>query len=204
MDRLHHWRSRVRREESTDLDLVRAMRRGQESALEALYVRYGGLVYTLALRIVGDPELAREVLQDTFLRAWDGRETYDPGRGRVAWWLMGIARHRSIDLLRSRSHQARLRERQRPTAGAWAGEPHHPPAQDEVGLRHAVLDALKGLSAGQRQAIELAYYGGLTQAEIAEELKEPIGTVKSRTREALERLRQALGPLIDAKGGARD
>src|SRR5262249_47988366 len=94
-----------------DVDLLRRMRRGDEEALEALYARYGGLVYTLALRIVGDAELAREVLQDTFLRSWDGRESYDPSRGRVAWWLMGIARHRAIDLLRSRSHQARLRER---------------------------------------------------------------------------------------------
>src|SRR6058998_2495965 len=86
------------------------MRLGDESALEALYVRYGGLVYTLARRIVGDPELAREVLQDTFIRSWDGRDTYDPDRGRVPWWLMGIARNRAVDLLRSRPHQARLRE----------------------------------------------------------------------------------------------
>src|SRR5438445_663390 len=86
------------------------MRLGDESALESLYARYGGLVYTLALRIVGDPELAREVVQDTFLRSWDGRETYDARRGRVPWWLMGIARNRAIDLLRSRSHRASMRE----------------------------------------------------------------------------------------------
>jgi RNA polymerase sigma-70 factor, ECF subfamily len=204
MDLFPRRRGRVRPEEPPDLDLVRAMRRGQESALEALYTRYGGLVYTLALRIVGDPELAREVLQDTFLSSWDGRETYDPERGRVPWWLMGIARHRSIDLMRSRTHQARLREQQRPTAGLRTGEPRHRPAQDEVALRHAVLDALESLSAGQRQAIELAYYAGLTQAEIAQELEEPLGTVKSRTREAIERLRQVLGPLLDPKGDARD
>jgi DNA-directed RNA polymerase specialized sigma24 family protein len=67
------------------------MQVGEESALEVLYARYAGLIFTLALRIVGDPELAREVLQDTFLRCWDGREAYDPGRGRVPGWLMGIA-----------------------------------------------------------------------------------------------------------------
>src|SRR5262245_17529697 len=94
--------------EATDLELLRRMRLGDESALEQLYARNGGLVYTLAMRIVGDPELAREVLQDTFVRSWDGRETYDAHRGRVAWWLMGIARNRAVDLLRSRSHQARL------------------------------------------------------------------------------------------------
>ena len=100
----------------SDAELVLGMRAGRESALEALYDRYGGLVFTLALRIVGDAELAREVLQDTFLRSWDGRETYDPERGRVPWWLMGIARNRAIDLLRSRSHQARLRERSGPSS----------------------------------------------------------------------------------------
>src|SRR5262245_10709335 len=95
-----------------DREMIRRMRLGDESALEALYARYAGLVYTLALRIVGDPELAREVLQDTFLRSWDGREAYDPTRGKVPWWLMGIARNRAIDLLRSRPHQARLREQE--------------------------------------------------------------------------------------------
>src|SRR5438093_2369535 len=99
-------------DDPADPDLLDRMRLGDESALELLYARYSGLVYTLAIRIVGDPELAREVLQDTFLRSWDGRARYDPGRGRVAWWLMAIARNRAVDLLRSRSHQARLRERQ--------------------------------------------------------------------------------------------
>src|SRR5438105_446780 len=95
-----------------DHELLRRMRGGDEAALETLYGRYGGLVYTLAFRVLGDGELAREVLQDTFLRAWDGRETYDPTRGRVAWWLMGIARNRAVDVLRSRVHQGRLRERE--------------------------------------------------------------------------------------------
>src|SRR5262245_66022566 len=106
----------------SDPDLVRRMRQGDESALEMLYARYGGLVYSLALRIVGDPELAREVLQDTFLRSWDGRATYDPERGRVAWWLMGIARNGAVDLLRSRPHQARLRERERLSLGVRTRE----------------------------------------------------------------------------------
>jgi len=187
-------------EDPTDLDLIQAMRRGADAALEMLYRRYGGLVYTLALRIVGDPELAREVLQDTFLSTWVGRDAYDASRGRVASWLMGIARNRAVDLLRSRSHQARLRERHdgpfpssNPAVAAPAG------AQPEVALRMVVRQALEVLSIPQRQAIELAYYGGLTQAEIAHELGEPLGTVKSRTREAMERLRRRLAPLMDWK-----
>lgn len=184
---------------AADPDLVGRMRLGDESALESLYARYGGLVYTLALRIVGDPELAREVVQDTFLRSWDGRETYDARRGRVPWWLMGIARNRAIDLLRSRSHQARMRERTAPLSEIPMTLPRDP--VDAVVSRRAVLDALRELSEGQRRAIELAYYGGLTQTEIANELGEPLGTIKSRTREALERLRKVLGPLIQSAGG---
>lgn len=181
-----------------DAQLLRQMQAGDEAALEALYKRYAGLVFTLALRIVGDPELAREVLQDAFLRCWDGRETYDPGRGRVPWWLMGIARNRAIDLLRSRSHQARLREQQPLSSAAPASGSLD--AADATALRRAVASALESLSAVQRQAIELAYYGGLTQAEIAQQLDEPLGTVKSRTREAMERLRVSLWSLIEPTG----
>jgi RNA polymerase sigma-70 factor (ECF subfamily) len=188
-------RGRIPAGGSPDSELVREMRVGEEAALEGLYARYGGLVFTLALRIVGDPELAREVLQDTFLRCWDGREAYDPGRGRVPGWLMGIARNRAIDLLRSRSHQARLRERE-PLAG-MVSEPAQPDTTDSVTLRRAVAGALHGLPVAQRQAIELAYYRGHTQVEIARELGEPLGTIKSRMREALERLRGALWPLIE-------
>ena len=183
-------------EEPTDPELLRRMGLGDESALEVLYVRYGGLVYTLALRIVGDPELAREVLQDTFLRAWDGREGYDPQRGRVPWWLMGIARNRAVDLLRSRSHQARLREREPLAAGTPATEPA---GLHVMGLRRAIVSALQGLPVAQRRAIELAHYVGLTQVEIARELGEPLGTIKSRTREAMEHLRGVLWPLLEPK-----
>lgn len=185
-----------------DPELLRQMQLGDESALEVLYARYGGLVFTLALRIVGDPELAREVLQDTLLRCWDGKEAYDPGRGRVPGWLMGIARNRAIDLLRSRPHQARLRERE-PLAGL-VSEPAQPGATDSAILRRAVASALQGLPIGQRQAIELAYYGGHTQTEIARELGEPLGTIKSRTREAMERLRAVLWPLIEPKREASE
>jgi RNA polymerase sigma-70 factor (ECF subfamily) len=185
-----------------DGDLVRQMRLGDERALEALYRRYGGLVYTLALRIVGDAELAREVLQDTFLRSWDGRDTYDASRGRVPWWLMGIARHRAIDLLRSRSHQARLRERDPQPRASVTADPTATP-DEAIALRRAVTDALAELPAVQREAIELAYYRGLTQIEIAHELRQPLGTIKGRVREAMERLRSLLGPLMGFREDSR-
>lgn len=181
-----------------DPELVRRMRGGDETALELLYGRYGGLVFTLALRIVGDPELAREVLQDTFLRSWNGSESYDARRGRVPWWLMGIARNRAIDLLRSRSHQARMREQERLSPHAQAADPSDR-GPDVLGSHREVIDALQTLTAVQRQAIELAYYGGLTQAEIARQLGEPLGTVKSRMREAMDRLRGLLSSILEPK-----
>ena len=188
--------------EPADVELLRRMQMGEEAGLELLYARYGGLIFTLALRIVGDRELAREVLQDTFLRCWDGSESFDAGRGRVAWWLMGIARNRAIDLLRSRPHQARLREGEQ--LAAVDHESAQPDAMDSFEVRRAVSSALQGLSAAQRQAIELAYYGGLTHAEIAHELDTPLGTIKSRTREALDRLRAVLWPLIQPQREASD
>ena len=187
-------------DQPADFELLRRMRLGDEAALEMLYARYGGLVFTLALRIVGDPELAREVLQDTFLRAWDGRDTYDAGRGRVPWWLMGIARNGAIDLLRSRRHQARLREQERPPSHARQEESADRGLVDVLALRRAVNQALAGLSDNQRAAIELAYYRGLTQVEIAQHLGQPLGTIKSRTRDAMEHLRRLLEPLIAAGG----
>jgi len=186
-------------DEPADLDLLGRMRGGDEAALEVLYKGYAGLVFTLALRIVGDRELAREVLQDAFLRCWDGRETYDAGRGRVPWWLIGIARNRAIDLLRSRPHQARLREGGILPGNARTSDPSPWEAADAVGLRRAITSALENLPMAQRRAIELAYYGGRTQSEIASELGEPLGTVKSWTREGMERLRVSLWPLIDPK-----
>ena len=175
------------------------MRGGDEAALETLYKRYAGLVFTLALRIVGDPELAREVLQDAFLRCWHGRDTYDAGRGRVPWWLIGIARNRAIDLLRSRPHQARLREGEILPGDARTSDPSPWEAADAVGLRRAITSALQSLPTAQRRAIELAYYGGRTQSEIASELGAPLGTAKSWTREGMEHLRISLWPLIDPK-----
>jgi RNA polymerase sigma-70 factor, ECF subfamily len=180
------------------------MRGGDETALETLYTRYAGLIFTLALRIVGDPELAREVLQDAFLCCWDGRETYDPSRGRVPWWLIGIARNRAIDLLRSRPHQARLRERETLTGTARASNSGPWDAADAIGLRRAVVNALEGLPVAQRLAIELAYFGGRTQSEIARELGEPLGTIKSRTREGMERLRTSLRSLIEPYRESRE
>lgn len=186
-----------------DRALLLRMRARDETALEALYDRYGGLVYTLALRIVGDRELASEVLQDTFLRCWRRVEQYDASRGRVAAWLMGVARNRAIDVLRSRQHRSRS-EHGAATLPGDPGEPAQPDASDAVALRHAVTSALEALPSSQREVIELAYYGGLTHTEIAERVGAPLGTIKTRMRAGLERLGHLLAPLMETGPEASD
>lgn len=186
---------------ASDSLLLLGARRRDETALAGLYDRYGGLVFTLALRIVGDRALAEEVMQDVFLRCWHGLEQFDEDRGSIPSWLMGITRNRAIDLLRSRQHQARLRE-QAPLPDVSQFEPSTPDGTDDVVLRETVGQALAELSPPQREAIELAYYGGLTQAEVAEQLDQPLGTVKTRMRDGLRRLRGILAPVID-DGGVR-
>jgi RNA polymerase sigma-70 factor, ECF subfamily len=180
----------------TDLTLLDRVRARDEAALAALYDRYGGLVFTVALRVLGDRDLAEEVMQDTFLRCWNGVETYRPERGHAAGWLMGIARNRAVDVLRSRQHQARLRERTTLPDGDDPGQPVVGDAAEAIATGQAVAAALRTLPPNQRHVVELAYYGGMTQAEIAQTLGEPLGTVKTRTRTALERLRTALRPLF--------
>jgi RNA polymerase sigma-70 factor (ECF subfamily) len=178
----------------SDADLLDRIRRRDEAALAALYDRYGGLVFTVALRVLGDRDLAEEVMQDAFLGCWHGIETYRPERGHAAGWLMGIARNRAVDVLRSRQHQARLRERTTLPDADEPGQPEVGDAADLIATGQAVAAALRSLPPNQRDVVELAYYGGLTQVEIARMLGEPLGTVKTRTRTALRRLRELLRP----------
>lgn len=189
--------SAAREEAADDHALLRHIAARDERALGLLYDRYGGLVYTLALRVLGDRELAEEILQDTFLRCWQGVETFDPSRGRVAGWLMGVARNRAIDVLRGRQHQARMRESETIDGDMGRSEPSQADESEAIALRHTVNEALGSLTAAQRQAIELAYYGGLTQSEVARKLGEPLGTIKTRMRDGIGKLRDVLFSLVD-------
>lgn len=200
MDRDALLRMYAHRTKTADQELLLRIHARDEAALGMLYDQYSGLVYTLALRVVGDRELAREVLQDAFMRCWDGAERYDPARGSVPGWLMGIARNRAIDTLRGRQHQARLREQTALPEPGSRGEPRHEDDTETMLLDHSVHDALGTLSHTQRQVIELSYYGGFSQTEIAERLDRPLGTVKAQMRTGMGRLRELLRPLI-ATGG---
>jgi RNA polymerase sigma-70 factor, ECF subfamily len=174
-----------------DEELIARVRWREEPALGALYDRYSRLIYTIALRIVGEREVAEEVLQDVFQAVWQSAGSFQPN-GSFSAWLIGIARHRAIDATRSRRYRSRAREevlddeRVISTIGTTDGY------ADTLMLRSVVGAALAELPLAQRQAIELAYYGGLTHVEIAARLGEPVGTVKSRMRMGLTKLRALL------------
>jgi RNA polymerase sigma factor (sigma-70 family) len=164
---------------------------GQLDALQDLYDRYRTMAYSIALRITTEPSLAEDVVQDAFLGVWRNASRYVEGRGSVKTWLLSIVHHRAIDAVR----------RRRPTTGLPEREDTPPPAltlpdiwtEVVAGLdRDAIAGAMATLTEVQREAIELAYWGGLTQQEIAARTGTPLGTVKSRVRLGLLALRRAM------------
>lgn len=181
-----------------DEELIDGLRRRDEAALAALYDRYGRPAFSLALKLVGNQELAEDVLQEVFLKLWNRPELYSPERGRFLPWLLGVTHHRSIDALRSQSAESRRR-----VGGAGqelllelAADPQHladPAERVVVGLQvQAVTRALLQLPREQQEALALSLVGGLTHTEIAERLGEPLGTIKTRLRLGLRRLRATL------------
>jgi RNA polymerase sigma factor (sigma-70 family) len=164
---------------------------GELRALDDLYERYKTMAYSIAYRITNDPALAEDVVQDAFLGAWRNAARYVEGRGSVKTWLLSIVHHRAIDAVRRRRPTTELPAREDvPPAELWL-----PDVWAEVVSRldaDAVRAALAALSDVQREAIELAYFGGLTQLEVAERTATPLGTVKSRMRLGLLAMRRAL------------
>jgi RNA polymerase sigma-70 factor (ECF subfamily) len=175
--------------------LLPAIARGDAAAFEALYDRYASMIYGLLLRILANPDDAQEVLQETFVKAWSNASMFDAVRGSEAAWLISIARSRGIDKLRSR----RLRSDRENDAGrevsirsafveTTTGADHA--IQSEQ--RTAVRGALAELPDAQRIALELAYFEGLSQSEIAARLNEPLGTIKTRMQLGMKKLRDRL------------
>jgi RNA polymerase sigma-70 factor (ECF subfamily) len=171
---------------------------GELGALDDLYERYKTMAYSIAYRITNDATLAEDVVQDAFLGAWRNAARYIEGRGSVKTWLLSIVHHRAIDAVRRRRPTSELPEREEvPPA-----ELQLPDVWAEVSSRldaDAVRGAMAILSDVQREAIELAYFGGLTQLEVAERTATPLGTVKSRMRLGLLAMRRVL---LEAEGAA--
>jgi RNA polymerase sigma-70 factor (ECF subfamily) len=173
----------------SDEALPALVARGDEAALAELYDRFGRIAYGLALRIVRDAALAEDAVQEAFLGAWRTAASFDPGRGKASTWLLTLVHRRAVDVVRREE-----RRRADPLdADPQAGGDSTDEAAEVREQRRRVQAALAQLPPDQRQALELAYYGGLSQSELAERLGVPLGTVKSRMFVALSRLRELLG-----------
>jgi RNA polymerase sigma-70 factor (ECF subfamily) len=169
-----------------DAELLGRIARGDRAALAALYEALGGQALAVALRVLASRSDAEEVLQDAFVEVWTRAKTYDPDRGGARAWVLAITRNRAIDRLRRRGAVSRL----------VSGAANEPTATGTTPLelveqrqaREKIQAALRELTPEQRQVLELGYFEGLSQSEIATRLKEPLGTVKTRVRAALQKL----------------
>jgi RNA polymerase sigma factor (sigma-70 family) len=173
----------------SDEALVLLAARSEQSALAELYDRYGRLAYGLALRVLRDEALAEDAVQEAFLAVWRTAPRFVPERGRASTWILTLVHRRAVDLVRRE-------ERRRADTLASVPEPGGSGADEDVLLRlqrQRVQEALGLLPDPQREALELAYYGGFTQSELAERLGQPLGTIKSRMFAGLVRMRELLG-----------
>jgi RNA polymerase sigma-70 factor (ECF subfamily) len=172
-------------QDELDAELLRAVAGGDEAAFARVYDRYSAILLGLMLRILRSRPEAEDVLQEVFLQVWQQARSFDPARGRAFTWLATLARSRAIDRLRA--VDSRERAAQRSAEQGWA---------DEDAIRaeraEAVRAALAELPEEQRQVLVLAYLDGMSQSEIAAAKKQPLGTVKTRTRTGLKRLSEAL------------
>ena len=179
----------------SDEALIEAVQVGNVGALREIYRRYVHLVYSLAMRILGSEEEAEDLTQEIFLAIWRGRH-YDSSRGSLQRYLIMLTRSRSID--RKRSQQSRSRKHHRlQVMGDIKPAPNPPLEEISRGEQmQQVREALLTLSVNEREVLEIAYYEGLSQSEIAERLGIPLGTVKTRSRQGLKKLRHALNDSI--------
>jgi len=179
-----------------DEDLMGLVARGDEQALSELYDRYSRPVYATGVRLLGDAQLAEELVQDAFMSVWRSAASFDPARASFATWLYRIARNRATDLDRRR--RARPRPAGEHGLYAVAGGPRPEEAVDSWD----VATALSSIPSEHREVLELAYFEGLSQREISRQTGLPLGTIKSRTTAALKRFRQAIASPVpkEARG----
>jgi RNA polymerase sigma-70 factor (ECF subfamily) len=196
--------------DDADRAVLASVAAGQLDALQDLYDKYRTMAYSIALRITADASLAEDVVQDAFLGAWRNAARYVEGKGSVKTWLLSIVHHRAVDAVRRRRPTVELPEREAVPPAAMTLPDIWPEVAGNLD-REEIASALTTLSDVQREALELAYFGGLTQQEIAVRTGTPLGTVKSRIRLGLLAMRRALvgdgenldgGRSADPGGGA--
>ncbi len=182
--------------EASQTHLLRRIAAQDRQALADFYDQMAGVLFATAIRILGDSHEAEEVTQDVFVQIWDKAGSFDATLATPCHWALSIARNRAIDRLRARQRRTRLAEDF--SASLDRGAVDHPPAvsglsQEELA---AIRSAVNGLPAEQRQAIELAFFSGLTHLEIADQLEQPLGTIKARIRRGMMKLREGLMPYL--------
>jgi len=177
-----------------DAALFVRMRDGDERALEALHGRYAGALYSLARQVTRSERTAQDVVQEVFIAVWRSAERFDPAKGSVSAWLFALARHKAIDAVR---REVTVQKR---TVEADLALEEAPDDVDAEAWRRIqgerIRDAIDRLPPAQKEAVELAFFAGLTHVEVAERLHIPLGTAKTRIRTALLRLRDILGPSL--------
>jgi RNA polymerase sigma-70 factor, ECF subfamily len=175
-----------------DSVLIEKMMAGEETALSTIYDRYSPMLYGVLMRILHDQQAAEEELQDLFFQLWHNPARFDSSRGSLPAWLLVIARNRAISRLRRRAYREIVEEKD----GAYANTFVSPENLEDEAFRQELAERLNGalakLPIEQRQAIELAYFEGMTQTEIAARTQSPLGTVKTRVRTAMQSLKQIL------------
>ena len=194
----------ITRDELLEIELLENIGRGDRDSFRQLHERYAGVLFSTAYQVLNDQAEAEDVMQDVFVQIWDKAKLYDRGRGKPLTWALTLTRNKSIDRLRSAQRRYRLKDEveketsvseQRGAGGAQAGgdsvERVYALEKNRI-VRSAVLQ----LSTEQRQAIEMAFFGGLTQNEIAHKLREPLGTVKARIRRGMIKLKDIIEPRL--------
>jgi RNA polymerase sigma-70 factor, ECF subfamily len=174
-----------------DSELIERLRRRDPDAMSDLYDRYGRIVYSVILRIVRNASVAEELSQEAFLRAWNRAEGFDADRGRIAPWLLTIARNRAIDYLRSTAGQQQANTFELVSSERLTLFVHNEDRMLDQEQARRIRAAFSKLNENQRQVLELAYFEGLSQSEMAKKLGQPLGTVKTWVRTALTTLRES-------------
>jgi len=178
-----------------DQELIEQVKKGDKTAFKQIYSRFSQVTYNLALRILKDKEDAEEVVQEIFLQVWNKAYSYDRGRGAVSTWVINIARSRSIDKLRTVGYRNKNVEIDEEKVNSNVDLSRTMEDRDES--KQVIRQALDSLPEKQRAAIELVYFGGLTHIEAAEELNEPVGTIKTRIRLGVMKLKDKIMPYIE-------
>jgi RNA polymerase sigma-70 factor (ECF subfamily) len=173
---------------SPDLATVTALKSGDQSAMAALYDRYSSVVYSIALRVLGDTGAAEDVLQEVFLQLWRNPGAFDAARGSLGGWLAVITRNRAIDFLRKRRPETDIEDVVLSVAPDLASE------ADRARAAEKVRGAMGTMPDAQRSALEMAFFEGMTHSEISDKTGEPLGTIKTRIRAGLIALRKAFQP----------